>query len=267
MASDLPTNAESSRRQEPGTDRSTAHVGLVCTHAPELKSLTDRLDRRRRYSDGGCRFIGGFLGPTIRVAVVEAGAGFASHRKAAEILVTEHSPAWIISSGFSSSLSDEVRAGDLCLATEIRDTHGQQLRLNCPIPKSTHAILKPHLVTDHHPATSSEKRQLASRYSASAADTVSLAVAQVCEAYGTPCLSIRGVIDDLNEDLPGSVVDALFEPKASELARNPVSRWVNTLRQPGTVKAWMSRAETVTTRLDRFLSGVIRQIGEQLDRE
>ncbi len=267
MASNTSTNTDSSVHRDLTTDRSTAHIGLVCTHALELKSLHGQLDRHRRYSDGGMRFTGGFLGPSIRVAIVEAGTGFASHRKATELLVKEHTPAWILSTGFSSSLADDVRAGDLCLASEIRDTHGQQLELSCPIPESKHATLRRHLCSDHHPVVSDEKRQLAGEYSVSAADTASLAVAQVCEAAGTRCLSIRAIIDGPDEDLPRPIVEALFEPTSSELARNPVSRWLRGLRQPQEVKGWMSRAETVAGRLEHFLSGVIRQLGEQLDKQ
>ena len=263
MSSDNVSSDDSSIVEEPTTDRCTAHLGLVCTHALELQPLISRLDRRRQYSDGGMRFTGGFLGASIRVAVVEAGAGFAAHRKATEVLFNQHTPAWIVSAGFSSSLADDVRAGDLSLASEICDTHGQLLNLNCPIPESKHAPLRKHLVTDGHPATPDQKRRLANETSASAVDTTSLALAQICKASETPCLSIRAIIDDLNEEVPKSVVETLFEPISAPV-RNPVSRWVSGLRQPEELKRWISRAETVAGRLDRFLYGVIRQLGEHL---
>ena len=262
MSSNSTSKAGSSAGEGRGIDRSTAHVGLVCTHALELKTLIGRLDRRRRYSDDGMRFTGGFLDATVRVAVVEAGAGFAAHRMAASILVKEHSPAWIVSTGFSSSLVDEVRAGDLSLATEICDTHGQQLNLNCPLPESKHATLRRHLVADKHPTTSDQKHQLADSTSASAVDTTSLAVAQICGASGTPCLSIRAIVDDLKEEVPDSVVKVLFEPTST---RTSVSHWLSGLRQPEELKRWISRAETVSEHLDQFLSGVVRQLAEHLE--
>ena len=264
MSSNSANNTDTSAGEEATTDRSTAHVGVVCTHALEVEPLISRLDRRRRYSDGGVQFSGGFLGTSIRVAVVEAGTGFAAHRKATEILITEHVPSWIIATGFSSSLADDVLAGDLSLATTICDTHGQRLNLNCPIPESRRATLRTHLVADEHPATPDQKRQLAFATSASVVDTNSLAVAQICEAAGTPCLSIRAIVDDLNENVPRSVVQALFEPMSSS-NHNSVGRWVSGLRQPKEVKTWVSRARIVTAHLDRFLSGVIRQVGDHLD--
>ncbi|MCH2203036.1 MAG: hypothetical protein MK102_13770 [Fuerstiella sp.] len=265
MSSDSSIETSLSTGGEKTTDRSTAHVGLVCTHRLELSSLFSRLDRCRRYSDGRMRFTGGFFDTSIRVAVVEAGAGFAAHRKAADVLVTQHAPAWVVSTGFSSSLAKDVRAGDLCLADEICDTHRQCLKLNCPIPESRHAPVRTHLVTDSHPATLDQKLQWSDGTTASAVDTTSLAVAQICENLEVPCLSIRAIIDDLHEEMPESVVKALFEPESKASSHNPLSRWVSDLRQTGEEKRWFTRAKSATKHLEQFLSGVIRQLGNQLE--
>ncbi|MCH2210447.1 MAG: hypothetical protein MK110_04040 [Fuerstiella sp.] len=264
MSSDSSIETDSSTGEEKTPDRSTAHVGLVCTHGRELTSLLSRLDRRRCYSQEQMRFTGGFFDTDIRVAIVEAGAGFAAHRKATEVLVKEHAPAWVVSTGFSSSLAKDVRAGDLSLADTIRDTHRQCLKLNCPIPESKHATIRTHLVTDSHPATSEQKQQWSAETAASAVDTTSLAVAQICQASHIPCLSIRAIIDDLQEEMPESVLNALFEPD-SPSAGNPISRWVSNLRQSKEEKQWFARAESAAQHLDRFLSGVIRQLGDHLE--
>jgi len=260
MSSD-PFASTDSSAEETATDRSTAHVGLVCAHALELRTFLNRLDRRRRYADGGAKFTGGFFEESIRVAVVEAGAGFAAHRRATETLIAEHRPAWVISTGFSSSLAEDVHAGDLSLATSIRDTHGQRLEVTCPIPESRHATLRPHLVTDSHPRTVADKRQLAIDHDAGAVDTASLAVAQTCAETNTRFLSIRAVIDDVSEDMPPAAIEVLLEPQG-EGRRNPVSSWISGFRQSPDVKPWISRAATASGRLDRFLTGVIRQLGE-----
>lgn len=264
MSSSSADNDAPSAGEESTTDRSTAHVGVVCTHALEVQPFISRLDRRRRYSDDGLRFSGGFLGTSVRVAVVESGSGFAAHRKATETLVSEHHPSWIITAGFSSSLVDDVRAGDLSLAAAICDTHGQQLNLNCPIPESKRVTLRTHVVSDRHPATLDEKRRLSRATSAAAVDTTSLAVAQVCETSGIPCLSIRAIVDDLNENVPPAVVEALFEPLPAS-RKNPLGRWISDVWQPKEFRGWIARTRTVTEHLDRFLSGVIRQIGDHMD--
>lgn len=244
---------------ESTTDRSTAHIGLICTHALELKSLIGRLDRRRRYIENKIQFSGGFLEQSIRVAVVEAGAGFAAHRQATSTLIAEHKPGWVISTGFSSSLSDDVTAGDLCLANAIHDTHGQKMEVSCPIPESKHTTVRTHLVADAHPRSASEKRRLAEQSGADAVDTNSLAVAQVCAETSTKFLSIRAIIDDVREELPAAGIEFLFEPIPAGRG-NPLSRWVGGLRQPAEIKACQSRAATASGRLDQFLTGVIRQL-------
>lgn len=251
--------------EEVSSDRATAHVGVVCTHAMELKPLLQKLDRRRRYADGSLRFTGGFLGEALRVAVVESGAGFAAHRNATEILIREHSPSWIVSAGFSSSLSKEVLAGDLCLATSLCDTHGQKLDIKCPIPESKHVTRRPHVVADRHPRTVKDKRELAESCSAAAVDTNSLAVAQICESTGRSFLSIRAVIDGFEEDLPEAVVARLFEPEPTSRSAKAV-QWMESWRQPAELKEWTAQATVAGQRLSRFLDGVIRQLGEHVER-
>ena len=227
----------------------------------ELKTLIGRLDRRRRYGDGGLRFTGGFFDESIRVAVVEAGTGFAAHRRATTTLIAEHKPSWVIAAGFSSSLTEDVRAGDLSLATAISDTHGQKMDIDCPVPESKHGTLKTHLVTDSHPQTAAEKRQLAEAHGAGAVDTTSLAVAQICAESDTRFMSIRAILDDVQEEVPSPIITTLFEP-AGTTRSNPVSSWVSGFRQSPEMKTWTARATTASGRLDRFLTGVIRQLGK-----
>ena len=120
--------ADSSRQpDEPTFDRRSADIGIVCTHNVGIKPLLKVLDRTRKYVDETSVFRGGFLDEVIRIAIVEAGSGFAAHRAVAETLIKEHNPAWVISLGFSSALTRDVKAGDICLANEICDTHGNTL--------------------------------------------------------------------------------------------------------------------------------------------
>ena len=81
-ANKKPTSAE------PVPDRSTADVGIVCTHKGELKAFLKRVDRQRSYTEKKITVRGGFLGETIRLAIAEAGEGYASHRAATELLIT-----------------------------------------------------------------------------------------------------------------------------------------------------------------------------------
>ena len=126
--------------EETAPDRSSADIGIVCTHKGEVKPFLKRLDRLRSYAEKKMTVRGGFLGESTRIALVEADEGFASHRAATELLIAEHRPAWILSVGFSSSLSEDVQPGDIIIANEISDTHVNSLPVKCSIPaRKTHS--------------------------------------------------------------------------------------------------------------------------------
>lgn len=244
-------------------DRRSADIGIVCTHSGELKPLLKRLDRVRKYTDRGCVFRGGFLNEVIRVAVVSAGPGFARHRMATETLLAEHNPAWVLSAGYSSALTDGIRSGDICLATEIQDEHGNSLAVRCTIPPSGRIHAGRHLVADRHPQSGVIKRQLAGTSGALACDTTSLAVAQVCSSREVRFLSIRAVIDEADEDVQNDVASLVFDggSRAAGKALGAVFQGLHRLTE---LKNWRQRAATASDHLDRFTTGIIEQVAERL---
>lgn len=244
-------------------DKSSAHVGIVCTHAGEVRPLLKRLDRVRKYTDHGCVFRGGFLNETIRVAVVEARMGFARHRHATTILIREHHPAWVLSVGFSTALQDGLQAGDLTLANEICDTHGQCLPVRCRIAPARRIHIGRHVVSDHHPRTSEDKSRLAADSGAIAADTTSLAVAQVCqEADGIRFLSIRAVVDEFQEQMPEQAAPLMFEPTSRAFGA-AFATLLKGFSRASEMHHWRQRSIAAADHLDRFTAGIILQIGEQ----
>ncbi|MEZ6042573.1 MAG: hypothetical protein R3C20_18920 [Planctomycetaceae bacterium] len=222
-----------------------------------------RLDRVRKYADEGCTFRGGFLHETIRIAIVEAGQGFARHRKAAEILVREHRPKWVLCLGFSSSLSDNVKFGDLSVANEIVDTHGQKLEVHCRISSSRRIHVGRHVVADGHPLREREKAELASSSNAICVDTSSLAVAQVCQELSTKFMSIRSIVDSLAGDMPESAASLVFSP-TSKAVGTAIGTLVKGLKQVSELNTWRKRANDSAENLDRFAAGIVLQIGDQL---
>ena len=253
-----PENAE-----QASADRRSAHIGLVCTHIGELRPLMKRIDRVRKYTDQGCTFRGGFLHETIRIAVAEAGRGFARHRLATEILIREHHPAWVFSLGFSSALVESIQSGDLSLASEIIDTHGNATSVKCSIPASRRIHVGRHVVADSHPLTSAQKLSLAESSQAIAADTSSKAVAMVCEEQSTRFLSIRAIVDELGIDIPETSAALFFEP-GSKAIGTALGSMVKGFRQMSELNHWRKKSATAAEYLDRFAAGIILQIGEQL---
>ena len=260
------TDQSDTEQDERPIDRRSAHVGIVCTHKLEIAPLLSRIDRLRKYKDHGAIYRGGFIDETIRVAVVEAGAGFARHRQAALTLIAEHSPAWVLSVGFSSPLSDELKQGDLCLASEICDTHGNFQPVKCVIPESKRVLVRKHVVTDSHPLTQNERSHLHSANDAIAVDTTSLAVAQACavkneSARATRFLSLRGIVGNADQDLSDRIIEYLFQPdpdKKTSLLGKLKSRF----RKDPDLQPWDEVARQTAKNLSRFTLGVVKQLAE-----
>lgn len=253
---------------EPTIDRRSADIGIVCTHHGEIKPLVKMLDRMRKYSDDGMIFRGGFIDEVIRIAIVEAGSGFAQHRSATQTLIDEHNPPWILSVGFSSALTPDLQPSDICLANEICDQHGNSLPIKCNIPESKRIFVRKHIVADQHPSTPAEKQTLSSSSEALACDTTSLAVAQACnEAYtddrSIRFLSIRGIIDTHNEIVNAEAIEYLFAPQKSTKP-NLISGLKQKLKRNPSLIPWQQRASDVAPNLNRFVVGIVRQIADQL---
>lgn len=270
-------------------DRRSADIGIVCTYREEVRPLLKALDRLRSYIDEGAMFRGGFIDEMTRVAVVEAGPGFAAHRRATETLIAEHHPVWVLSVGFSSSLSPEVSAGDICLANEICDTHGNAVAIRCTIPESRRVFVRRHVVADQHPCTAEEKSRLTEATGAAVVDTTSAAVAQVCaETVDVPStaggsdsagddvvpakpapvkarfLSIRGIIDGAEESLSAEAVAYMFHPEPQK--PNPVATVLKRFRRDPQRAAWDARVADASKNLNRYLLSVVRQIAERIAR-
>jgi len=261
-------SSDSSQSEAPSFDRRSADIGIVCTQHSEIKPLLAKLDRGRRYTEDGSVFRGGFLDERVRIAIVEAGRGFAKHRAVTQTLIQEHHPVWVLSVGFSSPLTDDVKAGDVCLANEICDLHGNTLAVKCSIPESKRIFVRQHAVADQHPRSASERASIASSTSAVAVDTTSLAVAQACqgdepENPAAKFLSIRSIVGQPGEELSDQAMNLVFEPKETK-PLSVLGKIGQRLKPDPELVAWQNAVDTSAINLNRFLLGVLRQLGEKL---
>ena len=259
------------RNQKPTTeetapDRSSADIGIICTHKGEVKPFLRRLDRTRSYSEKKMTVRGGFLGESTRIVVVEAGEGFANHRAATELLIAEHRPAWILSVGFSSSLSEEILPGDLIVANEIGDTHVNSLPVKCNIPARKRIHVGKLIVADDHPVTPSEKQNLREKFSGLAADTGSLAVAQVCQERDLRFLAIRVAVDSIDEEIPEQAASMIFHPTSRAIG-SALGVIVKGLRKFAIMNHWRERTNHAASNLDSFVTGIVEQIAESIERQ
>lgn len=258
-------NDSKSSTEESTADRASADIGIVCTHKGEIRPFLKRLDRQRSYSERRITIRGGFLDESTRVAIAAAGIGFAAHREATELLISEHHPSWVLSVGFSSSLSDDVQPGDLCIADEISDTHVNTLPVKCTIPARKRIHVGRLIVADEHPATPEAKAILKDRFPGLAVDTTSLAVAQVCSERSVRFMAVRVIVDGLTEQIPVQAASMLFEPDSRAIG-SALGTLFKGFRKMSEMNVWRERSATAAGNLDRFVSGVVLQIAEKLQR-
>ena len=252
--------------EEAAPDRSSADIGIICTHKGEVKPFLRRLDRTRNYSEKKMTVRGGFLGESTRIVVVEAGEGFAAHRAATELLIAEHRPTWILSVGFSSSLSEEIQPGDLVIANEISDTHVNSLPVKCNIPARKRIHVGKLIVADSHPVTPAEKQSLRERFPGLAADTGSLAVAQVCQERNIRFMAIRVAVDSIDEEIPEQAASMIFHPTSRALG-SAIGTLFKGLRKIAIMNQWRERTNHAASNLDRFVTGIVEQIAESIERQ
>ena len=241
-----------------GTAR--ADVGLVCALAMELAPFFERCEKVRSIKGAGFRFRGGRLG-AIRVAAVESGPGLKAAEAATRVLIDGHAPAWILACGFAGALGEGMAVGDIAVASSICTLKGQEI--DTPHGMTSDPAGRLHVgrfvTTDAIVRTVAEKRALAARYDAMAAEMESYAVAAVCRTAGIPFMAVRAITDDLSADLPEEVHALLASSGARRLGAAVGSLW----NRPESIKdMWKLRgtASTAAARLAPFLAGVVEQL-------
>ena len=241
-------------------DMAHADIGLVAALKIELAPFLQRCLTPKKYTGGEFTFRGGRY-DEARVAIVESGPGFARARRATQAVLEAHTPAYVVSCGFSGGLRPELKLGHIVMANAITDTHGHDMRLDFSPPKQlppgVHAGRL--VVVDELVRTTEEKAALSEAHDALAVDLESLAVAQVCRDRGVGFMAVRVISDDLETDLPPEIPSVL----AATPGRRVGAALGSLFKRPGSYKdLWKLReqARFAAERLAQFLDGVIEQL-------
>lgn len=249
-------------------DARSADFAVICSQKVEVQALLKHVDRQRKYTDEGLVFRGGFIDHTLRVVVIEAGFDDSQHRRAAQIVISEHHPKWVVSTGFSLGLSEAVKTGDVCLANQISDIHGHDLALSLPLEGGKRVHCGKHVVMDEPLFLQSQQQALADSSSADVADLASLAVAQVCnektdEDCAASFLSIRSGLGRHDAAVTQQLLNAAFRV-AKEVPQQPVMQWLAKLRPDPIRRDALKRLEKLSVNTNQYLLQVIRKLGEKL---
>ncbi len=144
------------------------------------------------------------------------GPGAAAAREAAKSLV-DRRVSGLVSFGFAGGIDENIEAGTIVLASEIRSgrqgslpTNDQWRRaLYKTICDDVSVIEAPLAAVDEIVAKTSEKTRLRYKTGAVAIDMESLAVGETALAAGVPFIAIRAISDPALQTLPIMAADAV----------------------------------------------------------
>jgi len=239
-------------------------AGIVFALGIEAGGLVDRMSGvLRTAGEGFVAREGGLDGR--RLAIVESGIGMQAAARGAEALITGHRPAWVLSAGFAGGLREEVRAGDIIMATQVVDLAGRRLEIEIGVSPAALAgcpglRLGRLLTAERVIADPSEKRRLGEATGALAVDMETFAVADVCRRERVRFLSVRVITDEVGQALPRDI-DHLARQRSLPGRLGAAAGAI--VRRPGSVKDMWKLKETAiaaSDRLARFLVGVVPQL-------
>ncbi|GAB4127231.1 phosphorylase family protein [Thermopirellula anaerolimosa] len=206
----------------PGDGRQTvpefsARVGIVVALPSEADPLRRRMENPIELAGDGFSVSTGRIGG-CSTAIIRAGPGAESARRAASALLIGHRPRYVLAAGFAGGLVPDLRRYDILLPDVLLDDSGKKLRLDTPRapgeerPTSDGARMwktGPLLTVPRVVREPEEKRRLADDFGAWAVDMETFAVAEVCRAAKVPMLAVR-VISDTCEDRLSKEVEYLL---------------------------------------------------------
>lgn len=242
------------------TDNTRADIGIVSALPIELGQFMDRCERVKHYKGGDLTFRGGRY-DGIRIVVAESGMGYARARKATQAMIDAHAPKWILSSGFAGALLPTMKLGEIVMANEIVDQHGQQIFINLTLAsdEANGLYVGRILTADEMVRTVEEKKQLHEKHEVIAVDMESLAVAQVAAETKTGFMAVRVISDDMSADLPSEILSVIGDTGAVRVGAALTSLF----KRPESLKDMLhlrTNALAAAKSLATFLDGVVHQL-------
>lgn len=169
-----------------------------------------------------------FCGPAwLSVLVVETGVGQANVARTLDWLLAKpklegvpYQPKVLVFAGFAGALTDGLHVGDIVLADEILDEHGQRWPTTWPgeLPEGrwTPTLHRGRLLSvDQLTGTAEDKRQFGKRHGAIAVEMESGVFAARCTQAGLPFACVRAISDDAATPLSPALVSLLSGGSAS----------------------------------------------------
>jgi adenosylhomocysteine nucleosidase len=134
------------------------------------------------------------------IAVIHTGVGKMICRQRMEVMFRREKFEWLISAGFAGALEPELRVGHLLVAENYSNP---KLLAAHPNGLTADGIFLGKLATAPRMIESMSQRQMLNkRTGAAAVDMETEAIAEICQAYDLPMLSVRAISDTSVEPFP-----------------------------------------------------------------
>jgi len=200
-------------------------IGLVAEVKWEVREVVRQL-RMRKVASGDETYRAQLNGHEILLCL--SGMEPKGARERVQRFLGEHKPELMICSGLAGALQPQLNAGDLVVHSTDSDLVGMtETALN---DASITFHVGPLKTMEKPVLTPEARRALAAESDAIAVDMESQTVAALCREAGIKCLAIKGVSDEMDDDLspilggyevihiPTLAMHVLFKPKTWPLA-------------------------------------------------
>ena len=242
----------------PAAETNAVDVAIVIGEKAQTGSLLDCLTDVFRIHAQDFQLYRGNLGER-RVLIAQVPGDAITAAGATKALIQAHKPQWVIAAGFSVALRADLRKDALLVASQVIDENGQKLKIDVgsTAPENEIFTVGTVFTCSQVPESKDARMALASRHQADVADTTSMGIAATCATAGIPCLVIRVVRQQLEDQTPTELRHSGEQPSVSGRLGALIG---GTFRRPGTARDWYRDQQAALAAADAladFLRGVI----------
>jgi adenosylhomocysteine nucleosidase len=248
-------------------------VAIVAPTSGELAPLLRRTRARRAEETSLPLWRGSLAEQAVVLACTGEGAGRAG--AGIEAVLAAQAARVVIGVGVASGLTGELRFGDVVVAREVRDEHASLgtldggWRARAVAAGARTAVL---LSLDRVITKKCEKAALGRSLAPSeggegfvapmaALDRESSAWARVARSRGVPCLLVRGICDDADDELPSLLAECLGPDGGIDRGRFAARVLMEPRSWPGTLRMGL-RTRFATERVAALVEKILRAAPE-----
>ena len=242
----------------PAAESNTVDVAIVIGEKAQTGSLLDCLTEVVRIHTKNFQLYRGNLAER-RILVAQVSGDAVAAAGATKELIRAHKPRWVIAAGFSVALRADLHQDSLLVASQVIDENGQKLNIDVRSAAFQNDVFTVGCVytCSQIPESKDARIDVATRYKADVADTTSMGIAAACATSDTPCLVIRVVRQQLEDQ---TVVELLHSGAQPSFPGRIGALIGGTFRRPGTARDWYRDQQAALSAADAladFLRGVI----------